>query len=105
MKILFSRTSMTHSPRWFIGLGLIFVSALFARGGDSPATRPGAGRETPLVLNVLSSSKPLRNGIELGSAGALMQVTALRDDVVRIRIGLHGQLPEDASWAVVEGAR
>jgi alpha-glucosidase len=34
-----------------------------------------------------------------------MQITALRDDVVRIRVGPAGQLPEDASWAVLPSSR
>ena len=34
-----------------------------------------------------------------------MQITALRDDVLRVRVGPAGQLPEDASWAVLASAR
>ena len=34
-----------------------------------------------------------------------MQVTALRDDVLRVRVGPAGQLPEDASWAVLAASR
>ena len=34
-----------------------------------------------------------------------MQITALRDDVLRVRVGAAGQLPEDASWAVLPSAR
>ena len=34
-----------------------------------------------------------------------MQITALRDDVLRVRVGPAGQLPEDASWAVLAEAR
>ena len=34
-----------------------------------------------------------------------MQITALRDDVVRVRVGPAGQLPEDASWAVLPSSR
>jgi alpha-glucosidase len=33
------------------------------------------------------------------------QITALRDDVLHIRIARKGVLPEDASWAVLAGAR
>ena len=32
-----------------------------------------------------------------------MQITALRDDVLRVRVGPQGHLPEDASWAVLPG--
>ena len=34
-----------------------------------------------------------------------MQITALRDDVLRVRVGPAGQLPEDASWAVLSSSR
>ena len=34
-----------------------------------------------------------------------MQITALRDDVLRVRVGPEGTLPEDASWAVLPEAR
>jgi len=50
-------------------------------------------------------SAPLPNGIELHTGALVMRVVALRDDVVRVRIGRAGQLPEDASWAVLPGAR
>ncbi|MGA2807131.1 MAG: TIM-barrel domain-containing protein [Terracidiphilus sp.] len=35
----------------------------------------------------------------------MVQITALRDDVLRVRVGAQGQLPEDASWAVQPSAR
>ena len=35
----------------------------------------------------------------------MIQITALRDDVLRVRVGAQGQLPEDASWAVLPSAR
>lgn len=50
-------------------------------------------------------SAPLPNGIELHTGALAMRVVALRDDVVRVRIGRAGQLSEDASWAVLPGAR
>ena len=34
-----------------------------------------------------------------------MQITALRDDVLRVRVGPAGALPEDASWAVLPASR
>ena len=34
-----------------------------------------------------------------------MAITALRDDVLRVRVGAAGQLPEDASWAVLASSR
>jgi len=57
------------------------------------------------VLNVLSAALPLPNGLQVKSGSAILDVRALRDDVVRIRIGVNGQLPEDASWAVLANSR
>src|SRR5271168_3019146 len=47
----------------------------------------------------------LPNGIAVTAHGIVMQVTALREDVLRVRAGQAGQLPEDASWAVLASAR
>jgi alpha-glucosidase len=56
-------------------------------------------------LERVTASHPLPNGIEIRSGTAVMQVTALRDDLVRMRVGPLGQLPEDASWAVLPSSR
>jgi alpha-glucosidase len=50
-------------------------------------------------------SKALSNGIELTSGSTILQITALRDDVLRVRGSHSGQLSEDASWAVLPEAR
>ena len=46
-----------------------------------------------------------RDGIVVGQGAATMQVTALSDTTLRVRIGRSGQLPEDASWAVSAAVR
>jgi alpha-glucosidase len=56
-------------------------------------------------LDRVTGSRALPNGIEIHSGAAIMQITALRDDVVRVRVGPAGQLPEDASWAVLPASR
>ena len=45
-------------------------------------------------------SKALSNGIEVRLGKMILQVVALRDDVLRVRQAINGELPEDASWAV-----
>ena len=45
------------------------------------------------------------NGITVTSSGRTLEVTALRDDVLRVRESQNGALPEDASWAVLPAAR
>jgi alpha-glucosidase len=44
--------------------------------------------------------KALPNGIEIHDGNVVLQVIALRDDVLRVRESVSGELPEDASWAV-----
>jgi alpha-glucosidase len=48
---------------------------------------------------------PLPNGIDIRTASEREQITALRDDLLRVRIVPGGALPEDASWAVLPGSR
>jgi alpha-glucosidase len=43
---------------------------------------------------------PLPNGIEVRHGGRLLNVTALSDEIVRVRIARDGTMPEDSSWAV-----
>jgi alpha-glucosidase len=57
------------------------------------------------ILQSVTGSTSLRNGIEIRSGDAIMQITALREDVLRVRVGPQGHLPEDASWAVLPAAR
>lgn len=47
----------------------------------------------------------LPNGIEINDGSAREVITALRDDVLRVRITRQGSMPEDASWAVLTEAR
>src|SRR5580704_2220050 len=56
-------------------------------------------------LDRVTASRATSNGIEIRCGAAIMQITALRDDVLRVRAGAAGQLPEDASWAVLSAAR
>jgi len=91
--------------QWIVLVILVLRSAVAVC--SSPAT-DGERRAKSSVLFFLapmSSSTPLENGIELRSGNAVMNVVALRDDVIRIRISSDGSLPEDASWAVLATAR
>ncbi len=47
----------------------------------------------------------LPNGIDIRAVDVHEQITALRDDLLRVRIVRSGGLPEDASWAVLPDAR
>ena len=57
------------------------------------------------MLESVTASEPLHNGIAIHARQAVLQITALRDDIVRVRIAPDGTLPEDASWAVLAEPR
>lgn len=80
---------------------LAFLTAdLFQLQGQS-----GPTDATSVQLNRLTSSSSLPNGLDLRDGEARMQIVALRQDVVRIRVSRSRDLPEDASWAVLKEAR
>jgi alpha-glucosidase len=56
------------------------------------------------------SAQPVRwvslpDGIDIHGSNLREQITALRDDVLRVRVVRSGELPEDASWAVLPEVR
>jgi len=100
--------SMTDRSRWALVFAIQFFLCIWGmqtRISASPASPAKTHGPGPLVLDTLSSVKALTNGIEVYSGKAVIQVSALRDDVVRVRIARDGVLPEDASWAVLPSPR
>jgi len=98
MKIPISaRGLLQHTGFALVALGLTFqINAVgFASGQEKPKSEQAASRPQEA-----DSSKALSNGIEVRHAGMLLQVLALRGDVLRVRLSPTGELPEDASWAV-----
>src|ERR1700681_5090326 len=73
-------------------------------------TPPWASHERPMASDREEQSCPgqknsrksttLRDGVEVHCGKTVLQVIALRDDVLRVREASNGDLPEDASWAV-----
>lgn len=56
-------------------------------------------------FNHATAFSSLPDGIEISDGAAREVITALRDDVLRVRITRQGVMPEDASWAVLTEAR
>jgi alpha-glucosidase len=56
-------------------------------------------------LGSLTQVDALPNGIALHAGQATEVITALRGNVLRVRVSPTGKLPEDSSWAVLESAR
>ena len=79
----------------FVVLGILFLAATIQ--ANSTAETP---QKSGFVrLDRVTASRATANGIEIHSGPAVLQITALRDDVLRVRVGPAGQFPEDASWA------
>ncbi len=97
------------APRIALILARFLACLLASIPAFTSSARPAfAQSEKPaahLSLDRVTSSKPLPNGLEIHSGPAIMQITALRDNVLRVRVGATGTLPEDASWAVLPAAR
>ena len=56
-------------------------------------------------LDHVDSSTPSASGLQIRSGAAVIIIAALRDDVIRVRVGPKSEAPEDASWAVLPNAR
>jgi len=81
-------------------LAFTLVSTATLLSAPLAHTQSGAGAHSAAI-----QSHPLRNGIEVVADGLTLRVTALRDDVLRVRVNRNGDLSEDASWAVLPGPR
>jgi alpha-glucosidase len=82
---------------FFFGTTAIALS--FAHAQTGSALQPG------ITLEAVTNSQPQRDGIEIRAGSASLRITALRDDILRVRIAPGSTFPEDASWAVLPGPR
>src|SRR5258708_17822298 len=69
------------------------------------ATVHAAGATPPADNSIGDGLFSRPDGIEARRGRVLMRVTALTDQIVRVRIARDGVLPEDASWAVLPAMR
>src|SRR5579863_607564 len=80
---------------------LLFCVAAFL---CAPPARPQEHGSRTLGAVAMAASLP--NGIHVETSnGGTVQIVALRDDIVRVRISITARLPEDASWAVAGETR
>jgi alpha-glucosidase len=88
-------------------LSLALAAVLSLCPALSPALGPSAVAASPQSQSAASVSSPhlQANGVEMESNGVHLKITALRDDVLRVRYWRGGSEPEDASWAVLPEAR
>ena len=80
---------------------LFLVLAVWMSSFAVAQTAPPPG----MTVDAVTASQPLRDGVELQAGSSTVRITALRDDIIRVRISAEGALPEDASWAVLPTAR
>ncbi|HTS06089.1 MAG TPA: TIM-barrel domain-containing protein [Candidatus Eisenbacteria bacterium] len=83
----------------FFGVCALGVVAAVIVSAQTPATLP------TVSLDSVTASDPLHDGIQIQAGTATMRITAVRDDIIRIRLSPDSTLPEDASWAVLADAR
>jgi alpha-glucosidase len=81
----------------FLVLSFSFLASSKAFASD---TENRKAKETSSTPESSDSNRALPNGIEMRHGGAVLQVVALREDVLRVRLAAKGDLPEDASWTV-----
>jgi alpha-glucosidase len=87
-------------PKSLVSFFAVSVTlAFFLFAGTATAS------QSATTLESVTSSQPLRDGVEIHAGAATLRITAMRDDIVRVRISANATLPEDASWAVLPAAR
>ncbi|MGH9510825.1 MAG: TIM-barrel domain-containing protein [Terriglobales bacterium] len=86
------------------GRFLVFFGAA-AIAASTASAQSMFSSQSGVVLEAVTNSQPLRDGIEIQAGPASLRITALRDDILRVRITAAGSFPEDASWAVLSGPR
>jgi alpha-glucosidase len=63
-----------------------------------------SGLNDVVILDHATSFSALPNGIVVEDGSAREEITAVRDNVIRVRISPSGTMPEDSSWAVLPDA-
>lgn len=91
--------------RRFCSIFAIFSTVLFLNAGPIALCAQPAPPSDTFSLSHVTGFTSLPNGIEVRDGDAREQIVALRNDLLRIRIARKGELPEDASWAVLADAR
>lgn len=95
---------MTHRNTLCLSVCMFVLTAITlctSTAAQPPTSAPAAQVE----LDAVTNATPLPDGIQIQAGAAQLRITALRDDIVRVRVSAGPKLPEDASWAVLPGPR
>ncbi|WP_158792979.1 TIM-barrel domain-containing protein [Granulicella sp. L60] len=93
---------MRRFPSFFAGLT---AAVFFAVQPSSVLYGQGASAPALFAFDRATGSSALPNGVVVRDGDASEEITALRDDVLRVRVARGKAMPEDASWAVLAEAR
>ena len=85
--------------RFVIPLLVVILSALAGLSAQNTPLQP------VVAVDAVTESQALHDGIDIHAGAATLRITALRDDILRVRIAADSSLPEDASWSVLSDAR
>jgi alpha-glucosidase len=85
-------------------LGVTLIT-LAASSSLALHAQPVAATNAVQVFDRATNITPLPHGVAIEDGPLREELTALRDNIIRIRIGRNGTMPEDASWAVFSEAR
>src|ERR1700757_3517665 len=88
------------SHRFVLSISLSMAVIVSAASAQTATESPAA-----VSLVAVSASESLRDGIQIQVGAAVLRITALRNDILRVRVSPNSMLPEDASWAVLPEAR
>jgi len=80
-------------------ISFLGIAAIAPALAQEPASPP------EVEVKTVSASQPLHDGIQIQAGSATLRITALRDDIIRVRMASDSALPEDASWAVLPETR
>ena len=84
---------------------LVFLFGAIVAAICSTSAQAASPSQSGTTLEAVTSFQRLRDGVEIKAGSASLRVTALRDDILRVRIAPGGAFPEDSSWAVLSGPR
>jgi alpha-glucosidase len=90
------RTMGRHSPHLMLP-----VAIACAAGAPAAAVTPDRFEATAPGASI--TARP--DGIDIRTGAMLMRVTAMTNQILRVRIAADGRMPEDASWAVPASVR
>jgi alpha-glucosidase len=85
-----------------VGRAILAFTGSFLAGQSAcaPVAANLRNAESSSGKGIAATVKLLPNGLEMRRGEMVLQVLALRDDVMRVRLARSRELPEDASWAV-----